>query len=126
MQAGLNLGVQAGLFFAMGSGVLLAGPVLAMEKKIYQLPARWGIMLVLSDVSRLWDDGEEAMKVICNGEEKEIAVGMRLVSLIRLLGLEEGTIVVECDGRIIGRDAWDDHELQEGSHVELIRFVGGG
>jgi len=66
------------------------------------------------------------MKVICNGEEIEAGVCVHLASFIRQLGLEENTIVVECDGRILGRDEWETHELREGSRLELIRFVGGG
>ncbi|MDP2107375.1 MAG: sulfur carrier protein ThiS [Desulfobulbaceae bacterium] len=66
------------------------------------------------------------MQVICNGEATEFAAGTRLAALIRLYGLEASTIVVECDGRIIGRDEWETHELREGSRLELIRFVGGG
>lgn len=66
------------------------------------------------------------MKVICNGKEKEIGACTHLATYVRQLGLEENTIVVECDGRILRREEWETHELREGSRLELIRFVGGG
>lgn len=66
------------------------------------------------------------MQIICNGEATELAPGTRLVAVVRQFGLESQTIVVECDGRIIGRDEWETYELREGSRLELIRFVGGG
>jgi len=66
------------------------------------------------------------MKIICNGEKKEVAPGIKLGELIITLELNPDTVVAECDGRIIQRQEYDSFELSENSQLELIRFVGGG
>ena len=66
------------------------------------------------------------MKIICNGEERQVADGSTVFSIIAELGLEPDHVVAECDGAIVRREAYEATELQENSVVELIRFVGGG
>lgn len=66
------------------------------------------------------------MKIVCNGEQQEIAPGTFLGEFLNRLGLDPEALVVECDGKILHRDEYDGFALQEGSVVELIRFVGGG
>jgi sulfur carrier protein len=66
------------------------------------------------------------MKIICNGEQKEVAAGLKLGELILKLGLNPDTVVAEYDDRIIQRQDYDSLELSENSKLELIRFVGGG
>ena len=66
------------------------------------------------------------MNIVCNGQEREIRAGAKLVDLLRELDLGPETVVAECDGKILKREDYDNHELHQGSVVELIRFVGGG
>lgn len=66
------------------------------------------------------------MKIICNGETREIKQNTTLVSFIEELDLNPDTVVAECDGRIIKRDDYETLILSEGNVLELIRFVGGG
>jgi thiamine biosynthesis protein ThiS len=66
------------------------------------------------------------MVIICNGKEQEVAEGATLAQLLAQLGLDPETVVVECDRRIIHRDAYDGLHLGAGQRLELIRFVGGG
>ncbi|MFA6283929.1 MAG: sulfur carrier protein ThiS [Desulfurivibrionaceae bacterium] len=66
------------------------------------------------------------MKVFCNGEAQEIAPGMRVAEYLIQLGLDASAVVVECDGKILTREEYGSHALQDGSVLELIRFVGGG
>lgn len=66
------------------------------------------------------------MKITCNGEIKKITPNTSLINFIRDLDLNPDTVVAECDGRIISRDDYESLILQEGSVLELIRFVGGG
>jgi sulfur carrier protein len=66
------------------------------------------------------------MKIMCNGETKEITPDTTLVSFIRDMDLNPDTVVAECDGSIIKRDEYDTLILSEGNVLELIRFVGGG
>ena len=66
------------------------------------------------------------MKIVCNGEEREVASQIKLVNLLEELGLEPDTVVAECDGVVLKREDYDTYLLAEGSVLELIRFVGGG
>jgi len=66
------------------------------------------------------------MKVLCNGEAQEIASGIRVADYLIQLGLDASSVVVECDGKILSREEYGSHALQDGSVLELIRFVGGG
>ncbi len=66
------------------------------------------------------------MKVFCNGEAQEIVPGSRVIDCLNKLGLDPLSVVVECDGKILTREEYGSHPLQDGSVLELIRFVGGG
>ena len=66
------------------------------------------------------------MRIVCNGEEREVDRDIRVAELIRTLELDPASIVVACDGDVVIRDEFDSHTLREGSVVELFRFVGGG
>lgn len=66
------------------------------------------------------------MKVLCNGEAREITPGARVIDCLKKLGLDAHSVVVECDGQILSREEYVSHELRDGSVLELIRFVGGG
>jgi len=58
------------------------------------------------------------MKVFCNGQEQELTPGAWVTDCLNTLGLDPLSVVVECE--------YASHELQDGSVLELIRFVGGG
>ena len=66
------------------------------------------------------------MKIICNGESKEIVQGLTLKAFIQDLNLNPETVVAECNGRIVKRNEYDSLVLSDGNVLELIRFVGGG
>lgn len=66
------------------------------------------------------------MKILCNGEAQAIAPETRVADYLNQLGLESSSVVVECDGKILTREEYGSHVLQDGSVLELIRFVGGG
>jgi len=66
------------------------------------------------------------MRIICNGEEQEVRAGITLVELLQDLELNPDTVVVECNGTIVGREKYDGLVLPENGRLELIRFVGGG
>ncbi len=66
------------------------------------------------------------MRILCNGEAREITAGIRVTDYLNQLGLDALSVVVECDGKILTREEYGSHALQDGSVLELIRFVGGG
>jgi len=66
------------------------------------------------------------MKIVCNGEERQVAENTTVEKLIVESGLQPAAVVAECDGVILPRDGYGSTPLRQGSKVELIRFVGGG
>tara|TARA_Y100001978_G_scaffold52523_2_gene47163 strand:+ start:909 stop:1118 length:210 start_codon:yes stop_codon:yes gene_type:complete len=69
------------------------------------------------------------MKIKVNGEEKEIFLNKRFISLketIEILGYSANTIVVELNNLIINSDGWDNKIIQEGDKLEIVSIVGGG
>ena len=66
------------------------------------------------------------MKIICNGEEQEVASGATLARLIAGFGLKAANVVAEYNGRIIKPEEYENCLLEDGAVLELIRFVGGG
>ncbi|RBW70564.1 sulfur carrier protein ThiS [Bacillus taeanensis] len=65
------------------------------------------------------------MKLIINGEEKQLSV-QTLQDVVEHFGLQEGFVVTEVDGEIIDRNNWNSKSLVEGMQIELVHFVGGG
>lgn len=66
------------------------------------------------------------MDVTVNGENKTIAAGATVASLLEELRLVARTIVVERNGHVVPRDQFGSEALAEGDSLELVRIVGGG
>lgn len=66
------------------------------------------------------------MKIVVNGEEREIAEGATLATLIELLELPPGRIAVERNREVVPRAKHAETVLHEGDLLEMVRFMGGG
>ncbi len=66
------------------------------------------------------------MRVLVNGDERDVPAGTTLEALVRLLGLSAERLAVELNLRVIRRPEWERTELAEGDRVEIVHFVGGG
>lgn len=66
------------------------------------------------------------MEIIVNGENKNITSGTCVEDYLQELDLNIETVVIECDGVILKRKEYPGCILQEGSVLEIIRFIGGG
>ncbi|HUF43406.1 MAG TPA: sulfur carrier protein ThiS [Verrucomicrobiae bacterium] len=66
------------------------------------------------------------MKVKVNGEEKEIADGQTVGSLLQELQIRPARVVVEHNRNIVPRDAYGATLLADGDALEIVHFVGGG
>ncbi len=66
------------------------------------------------------------MRVVLNGEEREIPEGLTLMGLIEQLGLNPERIAIEWNREVIPRAQWASVRLREGDRVEIVHFVGGG
>lgn len=66
------------------------------------------------------------MRVQINGEQKEVPNGIDLRSLLEFLSLPQQRIAVEMDRQVIRKVDWPSTQVEEGSRVEIVHFVGGG
>ncbi len=66
------------------------------------------------------------MKVMLNGEAREIAGGMSVRDLLEELGINAYTVAVQHNEDILARDDYPAVQLAEGDALEFVRIVGGG
>lgn len=66
------------------------------------------------------------MKVVINGEEKEIPDGMTLAELVTHLEMNPKFIAVERNRELVPRSEHADCQLQDQDQLEIVTLVGGG
>jgi thiamine biosynthesis protein ThiS len=66
------------------------------------------------------------LEIIVNGESRRVPGPASVADLLRHLGLDPRTVVVELNREIVRRPRLDDTALADGDAVELVHFVGGG
>jgi sulfur carrier protein len=66
------------------------------------------------------------MKLKINGEDKEVAEGLSVASLLEQLQIRPARVVVERNRNIVPRDDFAATLLAEGDALEIVHFVGGG
>jgi sulfur carrier protein len=66
------------------------------------------------------------MRVTVNGEDRELPEGITLAELLAQLGVNRSTVVVERNGRVVGRGEHDAVCLAPCDRLEIVRFVAGG
>jgi sulfur carrier protein len=65
------------------------------------------------------------MKVVINGEERDIAA-RGVAALIAELGLDSRKVAVERNLEIVPRSLHGATPIDEGDRIEIVQFVGGG
>jgi thiamine biosynthesis protein ThiS len=68
----------------------------------------------------------ERLTIQVNGEGRAVDPGTTVKDLLESLDLHPGLVVVERNREILDRDAYGDQALEDGDHLELVHFVGGG
>lgn len=61
-----------------------------------------------------------------NGKETPYRPDMTLAHLLEELGYDTKRIAVERNQEIIPKSQYETTRLEEGDHLEVVRFVGGG
>jgi len=69
---------------------------------------------------------EKGMKVTVNGREADIVEGATILSMLVERGIKADSVVVERNRDIVPSELFGDVQLQDGDHLEVLRFVGGG
>jgi sulfur carrier protein len=66
------------------------------------------------------------LAILVNGEPRRVPAPATAADLLRHLGLDSRTVVVELNRQIVRRPNLGDAALRDGDAVELVHFVGGG
>ena len=66
------------------------------------------------------------MRLLVNGEAREVASAMTIEALVGLLGLDRRKLAVERNLEIVPRSAFAATALADGDRIEIVAFVGGG
>ena len=66
------------------------------------------------------------MKIVINGQQKEIQAATNLKFLIERFCKSPSRIIAELNGAVIKHPQWEGYCLKEGDVLELVNFVGGG
>ncbi|MFW5926246.1 MAG: sulfur carrier protein ThiS [Myxococcota bacterium] len=66
------------------------------------------------------------MRVVVNGEPREVPAGATVRELLTELGLGDQLVAVERNLDIVPRAEHAHTRLAEGDDVEVVHFVGGG
>lgn len=66
------------------------------------------------------------MRIRVNGEDRDVAEGSTVASLLVELGLGGRRVAVERNRDVVPAPAWDAERLAEGDELEVVHFVGGG
>ena len=66
------------------------------------------------------------MKLVINGEAKEVSDGLTVSDLLQELQIRPMRVVVERNRAIVARASYDSIRLAEGDALEIVHFVGGG
>lgn len=66
------------------------------------------------------------MKIIVNGEEREVRGEITLEELLRELALARDSVAIEVNGALVPRVRFAAQRVRAGDRLEIVTFVGGG
>jgi len=66
------------------------------------------------------------MKLQINGVDRDFAAPLSLQALLEQLGMKADRVAVELNRNIVPRHQWGNTTLNDGDHLEIVHFVGGG
>jgi sulfur carrier protein len=71
-------------------------------------------------------DYNDAMKIVLNGQERDIDETASLARLLEVTGYAGRRVAVEVNREIVPRSRHGDHPLAAGDRVEIVHAIGGG
>jgi sulfur carrier protein len=68
------------------------------------------------------------MTILINGEQRELAPGTTVQTLLEALAVPGGArgVAVAVDAEVVPRGEWETTQLDEGARVEVLRAIQGG
>ena len=66
------------------------------------------------------------MKIVVNGQEREVPSELTVEALLAALGIGGARVAVERNREIVTRARYAAARLEDGDRVEIVQMVGGG
>lgn len=66
------------------------------------------------------------MRVIVNGDEREVPDALSVQQLVEHLSLPLERTAIERNLEVVRRADWSNIQLSDGDKIEIVHFVGGG
>jgi thiamine biosynthesis protein ThiS len=66
------------------------------------------------------------MKILINGETKELSSELNLSDLLKYFSLPLERVAIELNKKVVRKKDWEIVKIVEGDKLEVIHFVGGG
>ena len=66
------------------------------------------------------------MRIMINGENRELADGLTVAALLAHLGIDTRKVAVERNLEIVPKSAFTATAVEDGDRLEIVHFIGGG
>jgi len=66
------------------------------------------------------------MRVLINGEEKQLPGSLNLNDLLDRFELPSQRVAIELNKNVVRKKDWADTPVNDGDRIEVVHFVGGG
>jgi thiamine biosynthesis protein ThiS len=66
------------------------------------------------------------IRIVVNGEAREVPAGLNVTTLLAQLGLRGDRVAIERNLEILPRSQWVETAVQSGDGFEIVQLVGGG
>ncbi len=67
------------------------------------------------------------MEITVNGDKKNISAPVTVAEYMEELSVKQpGKIAVAVNGEVISRENWQDHTIEGGDEIEIVRPLQGG
>lgn len=66
------------------------------------------------------------MRIMINGESRELAAGLTVAALLTHLGIDTRKVAVERNLEIVPKSTFATTEVRDGDRLEVVHFIGGG
>ncbi len=77
-------------------------------------------------MTRMTESIAITISITLNGEPRTVPAGISVAALAALLELNPKKVAVECNLEIVPRSTLGEVMLEDGDHVEIVHFIGGG
>ena len=67
-----------------------------------------------------------AIKILLNGETREVTGEVSLDQLLDIFSLPKQRVAIELNSEVIRRSEWMETLVHDSDRIEVVHFVGGG